>query len=563
MATTFLGRDNNGNPCYHVRKGNGLSVDQMKSGVQDDTLFHSSLPYLQVLDRITVGKSYALNNNPIYYDVFNFPSNLITYLNSKKLILASAVMTDGSRINISNIPRFSCMISEGLYDFGTSSIRPRFTAKLSMGSLNGFYFINSSVSTVSGALGDITYDTNGSGNYQDQVLNGSGGSGYNLQTTSRSCIYRSERLGAYNYLDVSYIDFIILNINSSFGSLNYSSINPNNSDIRIDSTGLYIGGSSILTGKGFLGVGSSNKYNGSYAPSNDFIGADKITLNNLGTLTIPYCSSLFYYSNPGVSVIAGFENSNGVLSCVNINGGTVTYKESWSSESRSSSRIDTFINKLSIDTFKISSIPYNNGCVFTKDNLKVNGVELYSVNNSNLITFNSNVDRFYIAPVSGITYSSVTDGQIDVLASFNVIKPNTTLGILYNLSHYGISNNVVCSGSGIGAPNNATFNLGNYANEDSLLGNMGILNVGDCIPLATINANMGVEISLMTAQGQYARDNNGIGITFMLYRVNQTTVQLIRRFSKFYFGSSKENTITVSTPGFYFNYIQMNTVSVI
>ena len=122
MPTTFMGRDNNNNPCYHVRKGNGLSVADMKAGVQDDTLFHSSLPYLQVLDTIDVGMSGEYSYGYDNLKVFNFPSNLNNYLNNRYICLVSALLSDGSRVNIENIPLISSMVSEGLYDFGTKFI---------------------------------------------------------------------------------------------------------------------------------------------------------------------------------------------------------------------------------------------------------------------------------------------------------------------------------------------------------------------------------------------------------------------------------------------------------
>ena len=115
MPTTFMGRDNNNNPCYHVRKGNGLSVADMKAGVQDDTLFHSSLPYLKVLHTETSGKSSTLNwtysggGVTHYYDIFNLSTHTFIKknINLKEL---SKILKDLESYD-------SCEISKIYYNF--------------------------------------------------------------------------------------------------------------------------------------------------------------------------------------------------------------------------------------------------------------------------------------------------------------------------------------------------------------------------------------------------------------------------------------------------------------
>lgn len=561
MPTTFMGRDNNNNPCYHVRKGDGLSVADMKAGVQDDTLFHSSLPYLQVVETIDVGMSGEYSYGYDNLKVFNFPANLNNYLNNRYICLVSALLSDGSRVNIENIPLISSMVSEGLYDFGTRFIRPRSSASMSFAAINGFSFLNTAIG--SGSLGDIsTEGLRTNGYWPDNTnLACSAGSGSILQAGSRTCIYRSKRIGAYAYLSPVSIRFIILNITSLSSYINYSTINYSG-DIKISPGGFFIGGSNILSGKGFLSVGSTNVGNGGFAQSNDYIGTSKMSLGNLNSLALPFGSSLYRFTNTGVSELNGYLSNSGMVITAPSGGGTVSQKEQWSSESQASSLVSTYSGKLSLDTFKISNIPSNiSGCIFTKDNLTVNGVQLYSPNNSNLININTQPARLYIGAVQGLNVAGFTNGYTEVVATVSVQKPNSKLGILYNISHFGHNTDVVITCAGIGSTNNITFDMAAQSGSEYLGANLAILNIGDTIPICVCNSSSVVEISLMAAQGQYAYGGVGGGVTYLFYRLDINTIQILRRYSKFTFNNSPGNT-TLSTPGFYLNYLQMTTSSI-
>lgn len=558
MPTTFMGRDNNGKPCYHVRKTNGLSADAMKSGVQDDTLFHSSLPYLQVLDTIDVGLSGEYST----VRVFNFPASLNNYLNNRYVCLASALLSDGTRVCIDNIPMVSSMIAEGSYDYGTAFIRPRGMGVVTSVPTSGFYFLNTAIYS-SDANGDVTVSgLYNSGYWPDStVLNNSTGSGSMLQSASRTCIYRRSSTGKVAYLVPVSIRFIVLNMTSLYGYLNYSTMNYSG-DIRLSHDGFFIGGTNILAGKGFLAMTASNLYNGHYTPANDYIGGTKISLSNLNSLTLPYGSSLQYFSNPGVSVLNGFLSANGMVLSAPSTGGTLSQKEQWSSESRATSRVSTYENKLKIDTFKITNIPSNtSGCTFTRDNLTVNGVQLYSPDSSNLINLNTTPTRLAIPAIQGIAISSFNDGSVEIVSSFSINKPNSKLGLLFNISHYSNPTNVVITSGGIGSTNTVTSNMSNYSSSEFLGANLAILEIGDCLPICNINCSMNVEISLATSQGKYSYWGIGCGVSYFFYRLDTNTVQIIRRYSKFNFGANTTS-LTTSIPGFYLSYLQMTTTSI-
>ena len=561
MPTTFMGRDNNNKPCYHVRKTDGLSATAMKDGVQDDTLFHSSLPYLQVLETIDVGLSgeYAYNSDNL--KVFNFPANLNNYLNNRYICLVSALLNDGSRVNIENIPLISSMVSEGLYDFGTKFITPRSSGSISFAAINGFSFLNTAIT--SATLGNIS--TEGlliKGFWPDNTtLTCSAGSGSILQSASRTCVYRSKRIGEYSYLSPVSIRFIVLNMTSLYGNINYSNMNYQEGDIKISSSGFFIGGNNILSGKGFLSVGSTNAGNGSYVQANDYVGTSKISLSNLNTLSLPLGSSLYRFNNPGVSTLNGYLSNSGMVLSAPSNAGTVSQKEQWSSESRTSSLVSTYSNKLTLDTFKISHVPSNvSGCVFTKDNLTVNGVQLYSPGNSNLININTTPARLYVGAVQGLNVRDFTNGYTEIVGTMSVQKPNSKLGILYNVTHFGHNTDVVITCAGIGNVNTITFDMDAQSGSEFLGANLAILNIGDTIPISVCNSSSVVEISLMAAEGRYAYGGIGGGVSYLFHRLDINTIQILRRYSKFKFSDSGDTTI--STPGFHLNYLQMTTSSI-
>lgn len=560
MPTTFMGRDNNGRPCYHVRKADGVTVSAMKSGVADDTLFHSSLPYLQVVETIDVGLSGEYSYKYDNLKVFNFPANLNNYLNNRYICLVSALLSDGSRVNVENIPLISSMVSEGLYDFGTQSINPMSWGSMSFAAINGFSFLNAAIN--SATLGDIS--TEGlaiKGFWPDNTnLSCSAGSGSILQATSRTCIYRSKRIGAYAYLSPVSIRFIVLNITSLSSYINYTTMNYSG-DILISHSGFFIGGSNILSGKGFLSVGSTSIGNGSYAKANDYIGISKMSLGNLNSLALPFGSSLYRFTNPGVSTLNGYLSSSGMVLSAPSGGGSVSQKEQWSSGSRESSLVSTYSDKLTLDTFKISNIPSNiSGCVFTKDNLTVNGVQLYSPDNSNLININTEPARLYIGAVQGLNVSNFTNGYTEVVSTIAVQKPNSKLGILYNISHFGHSTDIVISCAGIRTTNTITFDMAAQSSSEFLGANLAILNIGDTIPICVCNSSSVVEISLMAAEGRYDYAGIGGSVTYLFYRLDINTIQILRRYSIFKF--SKAGYTTISTPGFYLNYLQMTTTSI-
>ncbi len=90
----YLGKDNANNNILHLTKGTN-SEAAMRSGVQSNTVFHSTLPFISValsnIGTLTyMGSEYSYNNNRIritgdgYLYLLSIPSELLTYFRTEK-----------------------------------------------------------------------------------------------------------------------------------------------------------------------------------------------------------------------------------------------------------------------------------------------------------------------------------------------------------------------------------------------------------------------------------------------------------------------------------------------
>ena len=89
----YLGKDNANNNILHLTKGTN-SEAAMRSGVQSNTVFHSTLPFISValsnIGTLTyMGSEYSYNNNRIritgdgYLYLLSIPSELLTYFRTE------------------------------------------------------------------------------------------------------------------------------------------------------------------------------------------------------------------------------------------------------------------------------------------------------------------------------------------------------------------------------------------------------------------------------------------------------------------------------------------------
>ena len=162
--------------------------------------------------------------------------------------------------------------------------------------------------------------------------------------------------------------------------------------------------------------------------------------------------------------------------------------------------------------------------------------------------------------MQGLNVRDFTNGYTEIVGTMSVQNPNSKLGILYNVTHFGHNTDVSITCAGIGNVNTITFDMDAQSGSEFLGANLAILNIGDTIPISVCNSSSVVEISLMATQGQYAYGGIGGGVTYLFYRLDINTIQILRRYSKFNFSNAGDTTI--STPGFHLNYLQMTASSI-
>ena len=102
----YLGKDNVGKSVLHTTR-TSLGESVMKAGVNEYTTFHSSLPYVQLVKRITVPHHKVdIFYGKYYYCEFfiSLPDEVITLVNSGHLftIVVSTKNSGGQRVGVNN-----------------------------------------------------------------------------------------------------------------------------------------------------------------------------------------------------------------------------------------------------------------------------------------------------------------------------------------------------------------------------------------------------------------------------------------------------------------------------
>lgn len=110
----YLGKDNVGNSVLHTTRAT-LGESVMKAGVNEYTTFHSSLPYVQLVKRITVPHyNIARSNGDLHYYNFaiSLPDEAIPLVNSGYLftIIVSTQNSGGQRVGVHKVSSFSALV---------------------------------------------------------------------------------------------------------------------------------------------------------------------------------------------------------------------------------------------------------------------------------------------------------------------------------------------------------------------------------------------------------------------------------------------------------------------
>ena len=562
MPTTFIGRDNNNNPCYHVRKGNGLSVADMKAEVQDDTLFHSSLPYLHVVAIASTGVTGSFTRtgtqhvNEDYY-VFNIPQSIKNLLQSNYTCICIATWSNGGRSLIDITPH----VTTWKRRINSAIGRAISTIPFPIANSSGWWALNYIPSNSGLGVGGGLLD---GGQYLAEAYTDVNGS---LDSNSASFLNRDSQCLVFqfgngavpynmNFNQAEYatapipsaVEFYVMNstVNTN---LNFQGFGASSGDIRITRDGLYIGGSNVLSGAVFVTTSELNVGAGSGITNGSFSGELK-----LGTLALPYNTPPFSYRHKASydSKDNTTANTAGGVTPVVLaaNGGIISqykyyrlgnYYTNTSSANLPGYQnfityVDSSLGYYATDTFILKSIPSNvNSCMFSKDSLYVNGLEFFNANTS-FIRGSSGPAGI---DIPAYNYTGSTAGiHEEVLNTFAVKTPNTNLIMFYNVNKFTLN-----PLTGYDNITGGTVTL--YPTARQYVDNLGMKLV--CL-------SNGQYCHLITFSDIYESTSgtNSVIVTYCFRRIDNT-VQLIRHVTI----TDNQGTSSLNIPGFRVNYMQL------
>lgn len=586
MATTYIGRDNNGKPCYHVRKGDNISVANMKAGVQDDTLFHSSLPYLHVVHSATATKTSTLSHNApanisnsAYYvtqniDIFSIPSSVRTYLQSGSCCIAVATYSDGSKGMID----FSPKLLSYKHKFANSVVTAR-TAIINTTNANGpgtdnfgwlaLDYIPTSYPISQGTgLTTTTFPPVGSRGYLNTNnaainLTLAESASTHLNSLSQCLVFTRCNGDITKPGDADYwwlpavkavaptptsVEFMVLNMTSLDATLTFAPLAPNATDIKMFKGGFLVGGTDILKGKTFLSLDKPNITSGSTVDAASFTGCLKLTTTTSYPFSYP---SAFVLANDGGSNTITCTNAGAPLLLGNY-AGTINrnlyyqvYNVAPASDFSTAvftNVIDAELTKYNTDTFKKISIPSAiSSCEVSQDTLKINGLTMFS-SNTPIIYPASTSDVPIIVPSYSISANSVSEKV--VLNTFNIAKPASRFILIYHTNYFN-STNYTSSDSVTGC--SLTIDFNRRQSKPNLGMHLVTLSEGQSCLIARFEDTFDIQNS----SGVETRGSRTI--TYMFKRVGNT-IQLIRDILVIKTGT---NTYSCTIPGFQINYVQL------
>lgn len=471
MPTTFMGRDNNNNPCYHVRKTNGLSADAMKSGVQDDTLFHSSLPYLQVVHSESVGITKTIYTTHTLsgftgitnvFPVFNIPVNIQNYLSNMHVIIPVCTWDNGTKSILSintEIGIYRARIGadkEGQqysYYSSITGIQHAYCANgwftrdemLSDNPLGNSQFTSGDVTSTATNTLENTEKSFLSSTSKYLIFHGVGSSYNRIDPSSNSPRWGELFLCSIKPVTVK---FLVLNVRNLATGMVFDGVPTSGDDVKISKNGLFIGGSDVLAGKTFLNVTASDLSFGEYkyVPSaTAFAGAPKATqaihdnggvafctINKVSADNIPSDTAYNSWTGTTPFIISTGSSGNLFSSYYKI----INRKPATSGIESTSTTSDIYIsgNKhyYKSDIFDTVTIPSNvSSCIFARDSLSVNGTPIFDANSpfiypSLTVPINVEAPQCYIA--SGSLHG--TPVELSVISTTPIAVPSAKLHVL-------------------------------------------------------------------------------------------------------------------------------------
>lgn len=262
----YIGKDNNNKPLWHVTVGTHSDQNTLRGGPLPDTIFHSELPYIRELSRISVEgrvKKYNAStdryNYPVDVWMWDIPQSIQDKLERGRMYIVYAQGGDGNLWNINTLPViFGASTTSKSSKPGDTRFRyNQATLGKSEGTISGFGFSPYPKNTGVSWRDLVGFEVSSTGT--SPIAVSTLGMDQNHMLTSRSAgiVYArpisNSNDNTWQGPDITNIIFVELSATANQGgNITLDLLVPNAGDITIDSTQVKIGGVDYLSGMKYI-----------------------------------------------------------------------------------------------------------------------------------------------------------------------------------------------------------------------------------------------------------------------------------------------------------------------
>lgn len=504
MSTLLQKGNGKGKSYLHVRAGKYQNVNDMRKGIMQDTVFHSSLPYLTIDKQytITARKASPHSNWSVRSHFFDFPDEMVTDLANDYMFIGVAfsgstaigIQTDALGITIYQKAAVNRWVPASVY----TNVGGNFIANA------GFFFTTKTKLSSTAQFCDYKNGNNpavGSGRY----VRGNTATTVNVKAThwpylnkySRSLVYNQGYNVKYNFAypgpSIDKVVFYRLNLKATTSGYRYTSKAPSSGSIKLSKREFKINGRDYLsgikhlvfTGKTTRGRKLSLKQTGSTKiPANLSFKGSRVDGNvppfavptnvqSIGAYKTVYSAGGYGYM-PAISAnntVEVFGNGD----CLQHSGyGTTNADTAKAAVGRSRGRYQASV-------FEITKIPKVNSIEFGKDLLKINGnYTLYSPSKKPTAMF-GDTKNLQLKPA---VLRNFPEGRTEVVEdSITLDKVGSTVHLVYSIQEM-VKGKYQCYHTNTRFSNNLFYNVEGSAPE--LMPRIASLRDGECAPVGSI-----------------------------------------------------------------------------
>lgn len=391
MSTLLQKGSSPGNSYLHVRAGKYQNVNELRNGIKHDTVFHSSLPYLQVDKQYTIQARHAGDDSnwSVRSHFFDFPQDMIKDLQSNKMFIgimfsgstAMAIQTDALGV---------CIHQKGSQAGGRipQTINIRVGANFIANS--GCYFTNRTGLTSTAQYCKYKWGYAAGAHVELRgtvgVLNVEPKQWSYLNKESRCMIFNQGRNYGWPYAYEGPVPdkavFYRLNMTADTSGFHYSSQAPSTGSIKLSKAGLSINGRDYLsniqylmfTGRGKKGERVAPYHGGQVIPANLIYKGSRID-DTMHPFALP--TNIGSWNSPVYSAGSlGYIPAITANKTVEVFGNGDCFQHIWGPSKEptpAKSMVTRCRAKYTASFFEIAKIPKIERIEFGRDLLKVNG----------------------------------------------------------------------------------------------------------------------------------------------------------------------------------------------